>query len=440
MNEEYLQHFGILGMKWGIRRYQNEDGSYKSGAEGRYAPDGRPGVHKGKNISGSVSSKSKKKTEWEEENDEISSRADRIRKERETSGYKYKSKDEKGRRQEDESEAEDEMIREHKAKKEAEKRAKKAAEEREAQEWLDDMKKRYENTQREKAEKKAAKELEKAEKDKKKKEEKFLSEADRGWYKTYNETAKNFNKEEKRIKEKYKGKDLGKKYDSPDGQKMIRELDSAWKKLYRNSFSNQHNKRLTELGRSINDMNLNNMPGYNMYDDYLKKVRHSDYSEHELYHHGILGMKWGIRRYQNEDGTLTAAGKKRYREASKDAKEYARAKMYYGEGAGNRRKLIKAKVEEKSKDAGYKEAFDYALSKQDMNKHADAAKRERKAEDIKQGVPRAARRTIAAVGTLVSAAALLHYYDLDRPIIDAGKKAANSVMREIQYQKWKRAI
>lgn len=30
----------------------------------------------------------------------------------------------------------------------------------------------------------------------------------------------------------------------------------------------------------------------------------------ELYHHGILGMKWGIRRYQNKDGTLTNAGKK----------------------------------------------------------------------------------------------------------------------------------
>lgn len=32
----------------------------------------------------------------------------------------------------------------------------------------------------------------------------------------------------------------------------------------------------------------------------------------ELRHYGVLGMKWGVRRYQNEDGSLTAAGRERY--------------------------------------------------------------------------------------------------------------------------------
>ena len=37
-----------------------------------------------------------------------------------------------------------------------------------------------------------------------------------------------------------------------------------------------------------------------------------------LCHHGTKGMKWGVRRYQNSDGSLTAAGKKRY---ARDARE-----------------------------------------------------------------------------------------------------------------------
>ena len=32
----------------------------------------------------------------------------------------------------------------------------------------------------------------------------------------------------------------------------------------------------------------------------------------ELYHYGVLGMKWGVRRYQNKDGTFTKAGTRRY--------------------------------------------------------------------------------------------------------------------------------
>lgn len=60
---------------------------------------------------------------------------------------------------------------------------------------------------------------------------------------------------------------------------------------------------------------------------YYKKGHNKRMGHSELMHYGVKGMKWGGRR-----------------RARRDAKEFTQAKMYYGEGAGNRRKLIKATV------------------------------------------------------------------------------------------------
>lgn len=42
-------------------------------------------------------------------------------------------------------------------------------------------------------------------------------------------------------------------------------------------------------------------------------------NSYELYHHGILGQKWGVRKYQNADGSLTPAGKARYNKEQRNA-------------------------------------------------------------------------------------------------------------------------
>ena len=47
----------------------------------------------------------------------------------------------------------------------------------------------------------------------------------------------------------------------------------------------------------------------------------------ELYHHGIKGQKWGVRRYQNTNGRLTNAGKKRYSDGNDNSKKSSKSKM-----------------------------------------------------------------------------------------------------------------
>lgn len=60
-----------------------------------------------------------------------------------------------------------------------------------------------------------------------------------------------------------------------------------------------------------------------LYEERKKEgLSHTDLSTDELKHYGIRGMKWGVRRFQNSDGSLTAAGKKRYGTSENFERQY----------------------------------------------------------------------------------------------------------------------
>lgn len=134
-----------------------------------------------------------------------------------------------------------------------------------------------------------------------------------------------------------------------------------------------------------------------------------------LAHHGVLGMKWGKRKAE-----LPGVSHRTSREAHKDATEFAKAKMFFGEGAGTRRKLIKAKVESKSKDPSYKKAFDHHLSNQDMGQRASQARGERARKDTVKNVGKTARgiKNLAlGTGAPVALSALVIYGAYKNPAV-----------------------
>ena len=68
----------------------------------------------------------------------------------------------------------------------------------------------------------------------------------------------------------------------------------------------------------------------------------------ELYHFGVKGMKWGVRRYQNKDGSLTAAGQKRY---ERDQRENAGKKKGNKVGQADPNRWVREDLERSKRTA-----------------------------------------------------------------------------------------
>lgn len=80
------------------------------------------------------------------------------------------------------------------------------------------------------------------------------------------------------------------------------------------------------------------------------------------------------------------------KQASKDAFDFARALMAFGEGAGTQRKLIKARIDHRIDNIpGYAKAYQAAFQAQDMAKHAEQAKHIHRVKKAKKVVDRNAK-------------------------------------------------
>lgn len=78
-----------------------------------------------------------------------------------------------------------------------------------------------------------------------------------------------------------------------------------------------------------------------------------EFYNNELHHAGIRGMKWGVRRYQNKDGSLTDAGRKRYARDARE-KEYdkydSETGTYYKESKKNGRSDLSVDADRYAKE------------------------------------------------------------------------------------------
>lgn len=147
--------------------------------------------------------------------------------------------------------------------------------------------------------------------------------------------------------------------------------------------------------------------------------------DNELYHYGVLGMRWGVRRYQNKDGSLTKAGQKRYNKEMAKVREKNKALNNSIKTKAKLEKLDSKKKELKEKEKSFKNG----KSASDMVKKDETSTKSKRISDMSDDELRAmVNRMMLEKNSM----------DLQRQIsslnaqnVSTGRKIVNTVMKDV---------
>lgn len=158
-------------------------------------------------------------------------------------------------------------------------------------------------------------------------------------------------------------------------------------------------------------------------------------NELALYHHGTLGMHWGVRRYQNADGSLTAAGRKRYLKNKKFRDKYLAEQKKRKEAEAKAKETAKQRHDRLMKTTDPKELLKHVdeLSTEEIRERINRIDTERKLAALIQNEPSKFEKSMAKVNKALNKAQKFADSPVGKAAIKELKKQLGVGQTDVDY-------